>query len=43
MQLQGEGLWGGGAVEDEGVVGRAGKSVVHVPLMDRTQGGRIFG
>lgn len=42
MQLQGDGLWR--AVEDEGVVGRAGKPVVHVPLMmDRMLGGRIFG
>lgn len=41
MQLQGEGLRR--AVEGEGDVGRAGKSVVHVPLMDRKQGGRIFG
>lgn len=41
MQLQGDGLRR--AVEDEGVVGRAGKSVVHVPLMDRMLGGRIFG
>lgn len=41
MQLQGEGLWR--AVGDEGVAWWAGKSVVHVPLMERVLGGRIFG
>lgn len=41
MQLQDEGLLR--PVEDEGVVGWAGKSVVQDPLMGRMQGGRIFG
>lgn len=41
MQLQGEGLRR--AVGNEGVAGWAGKSVIHVPLMDRLLGGRIFG